>query len=187
MLSGRERDADLRLRVLRGDVRAWETLYDAHFERLWRVVRSRVSDVHSAEDVVQEAWTVAVAKIREFDPARGGFGEWLGGIAINVLRNHSRRRAVAENAVAELESIADSTEGVDRLVVQEILLESWDTIPAHYQGVLRQKYVDGLSMNEIAARMNETVKAVESLLSRARAAFREHYGRLNRDGDAAPR
>jgi len=40
---------------------------------------------------------------------------------------------------------------------------------------LRAKYLDGLSMAEIAAIWNESPKAIESLLSRARQAFREFY------------
>ena len=43
------------------------------------------------------------------------------------------------------------------------------------KAVLRAKYLDGRSMAEIAAAWGETPKAVESLLTRARQAFREAY------------
>jgi RNA polymerase sigma-70 factor (ECF subfamily) len=49
-------------------------------------------------------------------------------------------------------------------------------LPERYEGVLRMKYLDRLSVAEIAATSGETEKAVESLLTRARAAFREAYG-----------
>ncbi len=41
--------------------------------------------------------------------------------------------------------------------------------------MLRAKYLDGLSVAEIAAARGETTKAIESLLSRARQAFRKAY------------
>ena len=48
-----------------------------------------------------------------------------------------------------------------------------DCLPAHYGDVLEWKYVDGLPLNEIAKRLELGPKAAESLLGRARGAFRE--------------
>ena len=42
--------------------------------------------------------------------------------------------------------------------------------------MLRAKYLDGRSVADIAAAGGETPKAVESLLTRARQAFRDAYG-----------
>ena len=47
---------------------------------------------------------------------------------------------------------------------------------SHYEDVLRAKYVERKSVAEIASETNSTEKAVESLLTRARDAFRESYG-----------
>jgi RNA polymerase sigma-70 factor (ECF subfamily) len=48
-----------------------------------------------------------------------------------------------------------------------------DGLPHHYGDVLEWKYVDGLSVQEIAARLAIGPKAAESCLTRARGAFRE--------------
>ena len=48
-------------------------------------------------------------------------------------------------------------------------------LPDHYEAVLRLKYLDQLTVDAIAARRGDSPKAVESLLSRARQAFREIY------------
>ena len=50
-------------------------------------------------------------------------------------------------------------------------------LPEHYEALLRAKYLDEQSVAEIAAEHGETCKAVESLLTRARQAFREVYER----------
>jgi RNA polymerase sigma-70 factor (ECF subfamily) len=48
-------------------------------------------------------------------------------------------------------------------------------LPARYEAVLRAKYLDGRSVADVAAAHGETAKAVESLLTRAREAFRQAY------------
>ncbi len=48
-------------------------------------------------------------------------------------------------------------------------------LPEHYEAVLRAKYLDGLDVASIALRQGASAKAVESLLSRAREAFRAAY------------
>jgi RNA polymerase sigma-70 factor (ECF subfamily) len=52
-------------------------------------------------------------------------------------------------------------------------------LPDRFQSVLRAKYQEHLPVAEIARRWGESAKAVESLLARARAAFRQAYVRLN--------
>ena len=49
--------------------------------------------------------------------------------------------------------------------------------PSDDEEVLRAKYLDGFSVAEIAAKWNETPKAVESLFGRAREKFRKLYDR----------
>jgi RNA polymerase sigma-70 factor (ECF subfamily) len=48
-------------------------------------------------------------------------------------------------------------------------------IPDRYEAVLQAKYLDGQSVEEISLARGESPKAVESLLTRARQAFREAY------------
>jgi RNA polymerase sigma-70 factor (ECF subfamily) len=62
-----------------------------------------------------------------------------------------------------------------------------DGLPAHYARALEWKYLDLLPVGEIAARLALGPKAAESLLSRARRAFREGYERLTHGrGSASP-
>ena len=53
-----------------------------------------------------------------------------------------------------------------------------DHLPSRYSDALEWKYIQGLSVNEIAARMELGPKAVESLLTRARRAFRDGFAAL---------
>lgn len=186
---GRERG--LRRAVLAGDERAWQTWYDESFDGLRAYVWWRCAGLRDlADEVVQETWLTAVRRVRDFDPARGSFAAWLCGIAANVLRNQlrraGRRRAAPRPADARTAEAADAA--VERREQAERVARALAELPERYEAVLRAKYLDGHSMAEIAADWDETPKAVESLLTRARQAFRDAYQRResNHDGHPGP-
>jgi RNA polymerase sigma-70 factor (ECF subfamily) len=173
-LNGVWREARLREAVLAGDEGAWRAWYDEAYAPLeayvlWRCARLR----DLADDVLQETWLVAVRSIRRFRPEAGNFLAWLRGIAANVVRNQLRVRKRHEFREARINppeaTPAESGEGAERIA------RALDALPERAEAVLRAKYLEGLSVAAIADAWGETPKAVESLLSRARAAFREVY------------
>jgi len=58
----------------------------------------------------------------------------------------------------------------------ERIARSLASLSDRYEQVLRLKYLEGLSVVEIGTVSGETESTIESLLTRARAAFREAYG-----------
>ena len=165
----------LRAAVLRGDEHAWRLWYDASAADLraytvWRCGGRR--DV--ADEVVQEVWLIAVRRIRQFDPERGPFAAWLRGIAANILKNHRRKKNPAAGGDLQGEA-GPAPEGTDRFDDGDRIAQALSALPDRYEAVLRAKYLDQLSMAEIARTWNESTKAIESLLTRARAAFRDSY------------
>jgi RNA polymerase sigma-70 factor (ECF subfamily) len=171
-----ERERDLRRAVLRGDARAWQTLYDAAFSAVFRYVSWRCAGLPDlTEEITQETWLIAVRRIRAFDPAKACFSTWLCGIAANMLRHHFRsRRPAAKNRAVETTASAD--DDLERRERAEHIARVLADLPERYEAALRMKYLEGLGVAEIAMLWQETPKAVESLLSRARAAFRLAYG-----------
>ena len=169
----------LRDRVLRGDERAWRTLYDRHFAALYRFVYYRSGrDRSRADDAAQECWKVAVKNIGAFDPERAPFDAWLRGIAMNVLRGDARReRTRAELLPREADSsVAEHAAGRrEEIAEKDAIVCSMVALPDAYRAVLREKYVEGCAVAEIATRRDISAKAAESLLSRARSAFKSIY------------
>jgi RNA polymerase sigma-70 factor, ECF subfamily len=163
------RERGLLSAVLAGDERAWQTWYDQSFDRLYAFVLWRCGGLRDlADDVVGDTWLTAVRRIRTFDPDRGPFSQWLRGIAANVLRNHVRR-VVPTPLVGEPAAKPDGREAAERTAA------ALAALPERYEAALRAKYLDRLSVAEMAAACGESRKAVESLLTRARQAFREAY------------
>lgn len=171
----------LREAVLEGDEEAWRVLYEGCFDFLYAYVHYRTGRRRDLTDeVVQECWVVAVRRIRRFDPGRARFRTWMRGIADNVLRNARRRWArrdraeVGESGQEAIASAADSRD-VERAELVGLALAA---VPERYRGLLRAKYHEEKSVAEIAAENGNSVKAVESALTRARETFRKVYAEL---------
>jgi RNA polymerase sigma-70 factor (ECF subfamily) len=171
------RERGLRTAVLAGDEEAWRTWYDESFADLAAYVAWRCAGVRDlADEVVQETWLTAVRRVSHFDPARACFAAWLRGIATNVLRNHLRRRRSEARAVnGSLPEVAKGGAAEERHDQAERIARALASLPERYEAVLRAKYLDQQSVADLAAAWNETPKAVESLLTRARQAFRDAY------------
>jgi RNA polymerase sigma-70 factor (ECF subfamily) len=175
------RERTLLRAVLAGDEAAWELWYRESFDRLYAYVSWRSGGLRElADEIVQETWLTAVRRIRQFDPARGSFEGWLRGIAANVFRNQLRRKR-RDDRVSEAAVAPDRKAEAPRRDQAERVALALSELPDHYETVLRAKYLEQQSVNQIAATLGQTTKAVESLLTRARDAFREAYLKEDRE------
>jgi RNA polymerase sigma-70 factor (ECF subfamily) len=184
------RERVLRSAVLAGDERAWQTWYDESFDGLRAYVWWRCAGLRDlADEVVQDTWLIAVRRVRDFDPERGSFAGWLCGIAARVLRNQLRREVRRRSKPLASDPTAERADAaLERRERAEDIARALAELPERYEAVLRAKYLDGRSTAEIAADRGETPKAIESLLTRARQAFRDAYPRResNHDGHPGP-
>lgn len=160
-----------------GSERAWRQLFERHFEAIYRFCLALAGARHDlAEELTQQVFVIAARRIHRFDPRRAAFRAWLFGIAKNrrlaILAGEQRRKRYEESS-AKVRSEAAPPEEPD-LRVHEALAR----LPSHYRIVLDEKYLRGLSMNEIAANNGASIEAVESLLRRARAGFAREYEQI---------
>ena len=130
------------------------------------------------EELNQDVWMTAIESIGRFDISRGTVVDWILGIArhkgLTFLRRHYTNRVVYAGSSDELPEIGADDD--DHLVAAErvaLIRASLESLPANWQYALRQKYQLGVSVRDIAQRMDSTPKAIESILSRARHRLRE--------------
>jgi RNA polymerase sigma-70 factor (ECF subfamily) len=170
------RERGLREAVLAGDARAWQTWYDESFAALDAYVLWRCGGLRDlADEIVQDSWLVAVRRVGHFDPEQAAFASWLRGIAANVVRNHWRGRRMSRPLVPQIADVRAGDELRQRELCERIA-RALAELPERYETVLRAKYLDQKSVAEIAAEVLESPKAIESLLTRARNAFRTAFG-----------
>jgi len=173
-------EASLIAELTRRSHAAWSDAVDRHLGEVYGFVfRLSGDDRTTAEELTQETWLEAIESIDHCDPARGSFRNWLFGIARCRVALHLRRRAgrkdlhLLDDCMEDPETAEilpqDVLEQVERAgAVRAALL----VLPEDRPTALLCKYVQGLSVESIAVRLGKTAKAVESLLTRARAQMR---------------
>jgi RNA polymerase sigma-70 factor (ECF subfamily) len=178
-------DAQLVRAVQSGDEAALETLYERYLPSVWRFACSQLAgDLNAAEDVVSETFLAAVRQIGRIDPDGGAFIGWLTGIARHKVADVRRGRIrIAAVDAADLPDDAAPIQSAGppaaaeaaeaRASVRSVMAAMDD----QERLALEWKYIDGLSVREMADRLGRTEKAVESVLFRARAAFRTLFER----------
>jgi RNA polymerase sigma-70 factor (ECF subfamily) len=186
-------DRELVRRMLRGDERAFGEFFDASFPGLYRFALARLDrDEAAAEEVAQAALCKAISKLATFRGEAALF-TWLCTFCRHEISAWCRRKRRFPRQIglveelpevrAALESLpASLAEGpaaaLDRKEIGRLVQVALDHLPAHYGDALEWKYLEGLSVKEIAARLGLSAKAAESLLVRAREAFRDGFSTL---------
>jgi RNA polymerase sigma-70 factor (ECF subfamily) len=153
------------------------SLYDAHVDQVYSYFHRRCGDRALAEELTSETFLSALRSLRRAQP-QSADAAWLIGIARHKLVDHWRRRAREERT---LHLAADADDEVDdpwdRQVDADRAAAVLDGLPAHYRLVLTLRYLDDLSVPEVAVLVDRTVHGTESLLVRSRRAFRDAYER----------
>ena len=185
MHNGSERE--LVRRMLDGDENAFDEFFADYFPRLFRFAVLRLRDPDAAEDLVQNS---LIAAVRHLGSWRGEatLFTWLCTICrreISAWEKRTARRGIVSltdddpGLRAALESIgaaADAPDvGLARADTGRIVQLALDHLPPRYSRALEWKYLEELTVDDIAGRLQCTPKAAESLLTRARAAFRDAF------------
>lgn len=187
-MSGRHADWALSQRILSGDEQAFRALFDDFFPRLYRFALVRLcGNAEEARELVQLSFCRAFERLDGYRGDCSLYG-WFCQICRNAIadagRSHRREsgRIGLEGGDAAIEALLDSLaapaveepeQRVWRAQLIELVQAALDCLPDRYGDVLEWKYVDGLSVKEIATRLAVGPKAAESQLTRARNAFRE--------------
>jgi RNA polymerase sigma-70 factor (ECF subfamily) len=170
-------------RALEGDVDSWTRLYQDHFDGLLRFVAYSTGDVGVAEDVVQEAFALALVGLHKFD-GRSAFSTWMRGIAANLIRKHWRKKQRRTRAYARLGELAERIgqcreDAPDQNVLRdhraEALLAGLETLPHHLREAFLLSDVHGLPAAEAGEHLGISAGNVRVRAARARARLRERF------------
>jgi RNA polymerase sigma-70 factor (ECF subfamily) len=183
-----EDDLILAHAMIGGDRAALRQFSDQYLQRLAAFVQRRVGRTAVAvEDIVQGA---AIRALRALPQYRGeaSLFTWLCQIASSELADQ-RRRLQRRITTVSLESDAQAARIVDAMPMppdcpggtpeltdgDSLVADALASIPPRYARVLEWKYGDEASVEEIARLTGQTPVAAQSLLARARDAFRDAW------------
>src|SRR5215475_2250635 len=177
-------DVELLYGARRGDAEAWRTLYVRYLPFVWRQAHALLGDPHAAEDVTSEVMLALLRNIDNLESEVPKLGGWLRTVVRCKAADHQRalirsraKMAVAATRLAADESTAQHSPSAPLEVVEtkNRVHLALDSLPERQRIVLEWKYLDGLSVREMAERLGETEKAIESVLYRARREFRRLF------------
>ena len=157
--------------VAAGEAAAVRQMLDTTGPVVYGFVYPRVGgDEAVAEDIVQETYVEAVRSAGTF-AGRAALSTWLCTIARRRIARHferERRRAVVESGLV---AVADD-DGDVAFERRDEIARALGRLPAVHRQVLVMKYLDDLSVAEIATELDRSAVQVQSLLQRARDGLR---------------
>ncbi|MBT8080284.1 MAG: RNA polymerase sigma factor [Gammaproteobacteria bacterium] len=185
-------DRALAKRVAAGDVEAFDGFFNEYFPRLFRFTMARTGgDADLAEEVVQQTMCKVVRKMGSFRGEALLF-TWLCQICRNELASIFRAQGVDGRDTVPFEDVPEIRAALESIAAMpqepsnqhaaselaNFVRVTLAHLPLNYATALELRYIRGCSVAEISRELKISNKAAESVLSRARAAFKEGFRSL---------
>jgi RNA polymerase sigma-70 factor (ECF subfamily) len=160
------------------------SLYERYMPSIWRYAFSRLAgDDSVARDVVSETFLAVLQSLGRAGEAPDDVARWLSGVARHKLADHWRRsrpqKQIDEDGADPPDHGSDPVAAMDASETRRAVGEVMAGMEDAQRIALEWKYIEGLTVREMAGRLGCTEKAVEAILYRARAVFKAQYKRMN--------
>lgn len=164
--------------VARGDVSAFEALYDRYASTVYGLLLRILGNPEDAQEVLQETFVKAWTSAKMFNAVRGSEIAWLVSIARSrgIDRLRSRRTRLEREEEAGREPHTERASAEDEIVRAEectAVRGALAELPPPQRLALELAYYEGLSQSEIAARLNQPLGTVKTRMQLGMKKMRE--------------
>ncbi len=166
------------LNAIMADQAAFKVWYEVALPRVYRYLLARCGgDTNLAEELTQQTFVEGFRRKATFD-GRSDAVTWLCGIGRHKLVDHYRRSGRDTQRQVRIVSdwSAGQSEAWSRQELQSGVQTALAQLPGEQRIVMVMRYLDQMPVHDIASTIGRSEKATESLLSRARDAFRRAHG-----------
>ncbi len=175
-------DEELVARVRKGDLRAFEEIYNTYAGFVFTVALRILQDEEESKEVVQEVFLALYKNITNF-MFRSRLKTYIYRIAVNEALSAYRRRKKDKEISGNLPEHLPSADPKRDWETLEIAQKVLDSLPLDYRVILTLREVEGLSYEEISKVLRMRMGTVKSRLSRAKEEFiRRTRELLRREG-----
>ena len=174
----RAEDDELVQKCRRGDLSAFETIYQRHSSSMYNLAYRMVGNPSDAEDLLQEIFLLAFNKLSSYQ-GQSALGTWLYRVATNRCLDHLRSRAkryqTMTDSIDEKESLTPSA-AKDTPVERVDLERSIAQLPDSYRAAFLLYDVEGFGHKEVAHILGVAEGTSKSLVHKARLKIRDTLG-----------
>ena len=168
-------------RAISGDEKSQGEIFCLYKEKVLNLILQRVQTIEDAEEILQETFISAFEAL-PFFAGKSSLLTWICGIAKHEIADFYRKKKIKTlvfSLFPSLEKLAQEAlnpEGIlEAKELREKVFSVFKLLTEGYALVLRLKYIEGFSVRQIAQKLGETEKTIESRLTRARKAFARLY------------
>jgi RNA polymerase sigma-70 factor (ECF subfamily) len=153
----------------------FEQLYAEHAQALFGFLSYRTGDSVLAEDLLADTFERALRARSRFDPRRASEKTWLYAIALNCLRDHSRRRSTEIRALERVASGAGPglTDEMEEVSDRDLISRNLAVLTEQEREAIALRFGAGLTVPEIAKLTAEPLTTMEGRVYRALRKLRD--------------
>lgn len=174
-------DRSLIERIIARDKRSLHIFYHTYAPKLSRLIHTKIANPKDVEEVLQDTLFAFLESIRDYT-GKATLSTYLYAICNHKIVDFYRRKKILHTVFSltpNLESlispVLNPEEAFDAVLLKGKIKQALRSLVPQYRSVLSFRYIENLSVAEIAARLTITLKSVESRLFRARRAFVEAF------------
>jgi RNA polymerase sigma-70 factor (ECF subfamily) len=165
-----DQKADIILRILEGEREVYALLVEEYKTPIFNLAYRVTGSYEDAGDLTQDTFIRAYTNLRKFDADRPFF-TWLYTIALNVIRNHLRKKALfgragSESEFERLNGAGNPETGLLKDERSKRLAACLKNLPIDQREAIILRYYQGISFNEIAEILGLSQSAVKMRVSR---------------------
>lgn len=162
----------------------WNKIYSAISPKLLGICRRYITDIYTAEDIVQDSFITAIQKNHQLNDEKALFA-WLKKIVVNNALQHIRKHSKDAFVTTEPSEIPDTYTEMEHHLLEdknvfiydftnEELLSSIDNLPPHHKSVFNLYFIENHSHSEISGLLGITVNTSKSHLLRAKKSVQNY-------------
>ena len=138
-------------------------------------IRGKIGDPDLAEDLCADVFLKVYEKLDSYDGQKASLSTWIYTITRNTLVDYYRTRHVAQSLPEELEAADHIEDGLCREETLETLAAALEALGERERNIVIWRYYSGMTLKEIAARLDISYAYVKLLHNRALSALRKCF------------
>lgn len=170
-------DAEVVKKIICGDRRTLSFFYRTWQPKLLRFIETKIDNQHDAEEILQDVLFAVLEGLRDFQ-GKSSLQTYLFSVCNHKIIDYYRRKKIKQTVFSKIPQLENLIAGLkspeeelETKIYKEKIEATLQKLLPGYRKLLVLKYLDNLTVGEIAQKFTTTLKSAEARLSRARKAF----------------